>query len=258
MVGGLLVMAACGGGSGPEGAVEGPAQSTQSLGESATTVTALPLPIVPAPDKLKAPVPVLAFSPSRPKVGQPVTLDATATEPVVAGYPLFYIWQIVSQPAGGSAWVAHQAGPRTFFVPDVPGVYEIYLAVNHDIAVGVTTTTITVDPADGSPQTEMPRRLTAAESMLYPTAVVEYSPAGPSTGSLVTLDGTRTELAVPDSPIYFDWQILSRPSGSQAVADDRSAGTMSFVADAAGDYTIYFAATQDASQAMVVGTITVH
>jgi beta-lactam-binding protein with PASTA domain len=151
------------------------------------------------------------------RVGQREFLDGrNSYDP--EGIPISYSWSLLSVPAGSVAALEDNSFVFPSLVPDLPGNYVTSLIVHDGNSAGV------------------PDNVTLIAS--YPN-VQPAADAGRDqsvlTVSRVTLDGTRS--SDPDNdPLSYAWQIVSLPTGSQAVLSDPSSSAPSFTADVSGEY----------------------
>ena len=149
--------------------------------------------------------------------GDLVTLDgSTSLDP--EGGTVTYLWNIESQPGGGTASLSDSTAESPTFVADVDGDYEVSLIVNDEVFDSVADTVI----------------ITASDS-------VPIANAGPdqnvSTGATVTLDGSASD--DPDGKaVTYLWMLESQPGGGTATLSDTTAESPTFVANVDGDYTI--------------------
>lgn len=149
--------------------------------------------------------------------GATVNVDGSASSDA-NGDTLSFRWSFAARPAGSTATLADTNAESTSFVPDLVGTYTLSLEVS-----------------DGS--------LSAVARPLVVTVVNANVPpvadAGPaqqvSTGSTVTLDGSRSRDANGDALGYV-WSLISRPAGSAARITGGAGPTATLVADVEGLY----------------------
>ncbi len=129
--------------------------------------------------------------------GSLVTLDGSASSDA-DGDQLTYSWMISSKPTGSSAGLSDPSVAKPTFTADLDGTYVLSVTVN-DGTVSSQADSVTI---------------TAATANSAPVAN-----AGPdqnvATGSLVTLDGSKSSDADGDQ-LTYSWAFTSRPAGSSA------------------------------------------
>jgi hypothetical protein len=149
--------------------------------------------------------------------GSTVTLDGSGSSDP-EGSPVTFSWSFLFKPENSAATLSDPAAVTPTFVADVEGVYDIRLVV-HD---GVR---------DSAPDYVM----VATETENTPPV----ADAGPDqnvfVNDVVQLDGTGST-DVNGGTLAFDWDLVSRPSGSNAVLVGEDTSQPTFVADAVGDY----------------------
>ena len=148
-------------------------------------------------------------------VGRPATFDGSGSwDP--EGDVLSYQWTWVSRPAGSTADFDDPTAPVVTFIPDKIGVYVAQLVVADPYAQSAPdtvqwTATNTRPVADAGPDR---RVLLGVEAMLDGTA--SYDPDG--------------------DPLQYQWELIEKPPGSQAVLLDADTPTPRFVPDELGTY----------------------
>ena len=151
------------------------------------------------------------------RIGQTVTLDGTQSwDP--DGDPITYRWLIIQKPLGSSVSLDDPTAPSPVFVPDIYGDYIIQLLVS--------------DPWTSSG----PDQMTVSFENIKPVA-----DAGNNTsclvGDTVSLDGSSSYDANGDS-LNYNWQIVSKPSGSSAQFNDSTQVNPTLQPDLPGEYVI--------------------
>ncbi len=159
------------------------------------------------------------------RVTETATLDGRGSSDV-DGDPLTYSWRFVSRPGGGeggesTATLDDPTAVNPSFVVDLPGEYILQLVVN-DGTVDSAPDTVVVSTVNSPPVAD----------------------AGPDQTRRVTetatLDG-RGSSDVDGDPLTFSWRFVSKPGDeggakSNAVLDDPTAVSPSFVVDLPGEY----------------------
>jgi hypothetical protein len=149
--------------------------------------------------------------------GSVVTLNGSGSTDA-NGDTLTYAWTLTSRPAASAAVLSGANTASPTFTADVAGIYVASLVVNDGRTDSATASvTITVAAANAIP-------------------VAHAGPAqNVSTGSTVTLDGSRSSDANGDRLTYA-WSLTARPAGSTAVLAGADSAAPTFVADVAGVY----------------------
>ena len=147
--------------------------------------------------------------------GQAITLSGTGSSDPEAA-TLTYTWDWASRPIGSLAVLTGNTTASPSFTPDLVGRYEIKLVVN-----------------DGQ------------DNSLLDVVAVEVSNRAPvanagsdkfvNNGDTVNVSGTNS--ADPDGdPLTYQWRIVAKPTGSNAVLANDKLALFSFKPDAAGQY----------------------
>lgn len=146
--------------------------------------------------------------------GDTVTLDASKS----TGQKLSYRWSLSSLPASSSAKLQTTNIMQPTFVADLAGTYVVTLIVNDgkmDSAPAIIT-------------------ITASVANLPPTANAGLN-QNIVTGTTATLDASASRDPTRD-PLLYNWQLVSRPPGSNATLAKATEVNPTFVADKAGAY----------------------
>lgn len=153
-------------------------------------------------------------------VGTLVTLSGSGSNDPDGNYPLTFNWEIISRPSGSISVLSNAQSSNPSFVPDTPGDYLISLFVidshgNMSPTHSVLVSTVNTPPvADAGPD----------------QALIVI-------GSSVILDGSSSYDLDGDN-LTYQWVILQKPLGSQALLSAAGAATPTFTADMQGDYVV--------------------
>ena len=148
-------------------------------------------------------------------VGSTVILQGGGSHDV-DGDPLTYVWTLLSQPRGSTAFIANFRSVSPTFVADLAGAYVVQLVVN-DGHVDSLPATVTISSGNTKPVAN------AGPNQTVPV------------GALVQLDGSQST-DVNGNPLTYRWSLISAPRGSTAQLSNPSAVTPTFTADMAGTY----------------------
>lgn len=150
-------------------------------------------------------------------MGTQVTLDGSASSDANRD-PLTHLWALVTKPAGSSAALSDTALVRPTFTADLAGTYVFSLIVN--------------DGMDNS----------AVSNVVVVASQVNAAPvasAGPDqtveVGKSVLLDGSVSSDANRDV-LYYSWQMVTRPAGSNAILTLPTTVKPVFTPDVVGTY----------------------
>ncbi|WP_455203864.1 tandem-95 repeat protein, partial [Kaarinaea lacus] len=153
---------------------------------------------------------------NRLRVGTGNTLRLSATLSIGAGS---YNW------SGSGVFTDVAAETTTWTAPQVPGTYEITLAINEN----EDSDTLTITVFDVLP-------VAVAKADPY----IVYLSGGTATTSLAS-----GSISTDGSPVEFiEWSVPTYPVGAQASIGDTSAAITEFSADLPGDYTIQLLASK--------------
>jgi hypothetical protein len=151
------------------------------------------------------------------KTGEPVTLDGSASTDT-DGDLLTYTWSIDQAPAGSVASLDDASSVGPSFTLDVDGEYTLGLVVSDGEASSEKdTVVITASTPNSTPVAD------AGDDQ----NVVE--------GAVVRLSGVQSSDADGDL-LTYQWEFVSRPSGSSAVLEDADTVVAKFDADVEGTY----------------------
>lgn len=83
--------------------------------------------------------------------GAIVNLDASASHDPVGNYPLTYAWQIISRPGDSEAELNDLSGVTPWFVPDLPGDYDLRLAVTNSLGLASSPDSVRISTFNIAP-----------------------------------------------------------------------------------------------------------
>lgn len=131
---------------------------------------------------------------------------------------LSYRWNMLSRPADSEAQLINPYTVNPEFFLDVQGDYIIQLIVNDG----------TVDSA--------PDTVIVTAGNLRPVADAQFNQTGQLfTGDTITLDGSESYDPEGGS-LTYQWTLIDRPEGSNALLEDADTSAPSFTIDKQGDY----------------------
>ena len=136
--------------------------------------------------------------------------------------PLQYQWNISVRPAGSAATLSTTTGSSPSFPADVPGTYQVQLAVANSAGVW-----------DSTPDTVT---INANEIIILPPVADAGPDSAASQGDLVTINGSASYDPGGLAPLQYQWTMVSKPAGSFAFALTPGSVLSSFVADQPGNY----------------------
>lgn len=151
--------------------------------------------------------------------GSVVTLDGSGSSDA-NNDALTFKWALVAVPAGSTAVLGSATAAKPVFTADVSGTYVASLVVNDgklDSVVG--TVSVTAGVLNVAP---------VANAGVNQSVLM---------GAVVTLDGSLSSDANRDY-LTYQWTLLAKPVGSQAVLLGATGARPTFTADVAGTYVI--------------------
>ena len=171
--------------------------------------------------------------------GNVVTLDGSKSTGPSQGL-LAYQWTLVSKPAGSGATISDPTTVNPTLHTDLPGQYAVKLTVtDHELNSSEDTITVTALPS----------------GVAAPVARAGV-PQNVVVGTFVTLDGSGSS-AAGGGPLTYDWQLSSKPAGSDAALSSASVAKPSFTADVAGSYS-FSLVVHDGRSSSSAATVTVN
>lgn len=150
-------------------------------------------------------------------LGDTVTLDGTSSSDA-NGDLLSFAWFFDSVPLGSNATLTNSATARPLFTIDLAGDYVVRLVVNDGLSSS-TPDTVTVSVGNAAP-----------------VANAGSDQSG-SVGDLITLDGSASNDPNND-PLLYRWNLIGKPTGSNAQLVNQFSVNPQFVLDVQGDYII--------------------
>jgi hypothetical protein len=173
---------------------------------------------------------------SRNEVLGVITLDGSKSLDL-DGNPLTYKWSLLAKPEKSSAALSSATEAMPKFTADLAGIYVFGLVVN-DGKVDSAPVTISI---------------TASSANQAPTAV-PGDPKNAITGTLVTLDGSKSSDPNPGDTLKYKWAIVNRPAGSVSPLIGDTTAMPTFTADASGVYLISLIVSDGKLESSVVTT----
>ena len=148
-------------------------------------------------------------------VGATVVLQGNGSHDV-DGDPLTYVWTLLSQPRGSTAFLSNFRSVSPTFVADQAGTYVVQLVVN-DGHTDSLPATVMISSGNTPPVAN------AGPNQVVPV------------GTLVQLDGSQST-DVNGNPLTYRWSLIGVPAGSAAQLSNPSAVTPTFTADLVGTF----------------------
>ncbi len=168
------------------------------------------------------------------KVTQTVTLEGSAIDE--DGNSMTYSWSFVP-PSGSSASLSASTSLNPYFTADVEGTYYASLYASDWLSTSVASTVSIVITNDRVPPNVVIRATKSSESG-------DSIDSGSQVvlGDRVVLNGNESTdnsvSASESSALEYEWEFISRPSGSSSSITDADQVIAYFVPDLAGVYTI--------------------
>ncbi len=153
------------------------------------------------------------------EAGETIELDGSFSFDVDDD-PLTYLWSILTQPQGSSAFLSDALMITARLVTDLDGLYVVQLIVNDGLI-------------DSDPDTVSISVVAANEA---PTAVASADASTVAPGATVQLDGSASS-DPEDSALEYLWS-LTAPGGSSASLSSTSEESPSFTTDVEGTYIV--------------------
>lgn len=170
---------------------------------------------------------VQVASAKAPQVLIPFTLNGAALDDGAPNGELTYLWEVVSKPEGGELTLTSNKASVTKATGTKTGNYVVKLTVSDGVLTGSTEKTIMLDPPP-SKQPPVIGDLTAKQ--------------GSINTSVVTLTGTATPDPTYNGTLTYQWSIVSKPDGADAVLGNAAKETALLKVNKAGSYTLRFEA----------------
>lgn len=180
-----------------------------------------------------------AANPASPDPGTAVALFASADDVDNSGAcgaptPLSFQWAMVSRPPGSGALLSNPSAANPAFTPDKVGSYQFTvqsIAANGLRSAPTWLTVSTTACGTGSPSVAA----SPASLALLPRETVTFRTTPSESASCAS--------ALPS--FHYAWQVTAAPAASSAVLSDPASPAPSFTPDAAGDYLLQVAVTDD-------------
>ena len=155
--------------------------------------------------------------------GTIVNLNGSASYDSEMNYPLTYEWQILAKPNGSQAELDDPGIVNPWFIPDLPGDYLIELIVTDSLQAQSVPDEVLISTYNTCPVADAGPDLALLE-LNVPVQL------GTAAG--------RNSYDTDGDDITYCWEILSKPTASQAELDNSSSATPAFTPDVYGDYEI--------------------
>lgn len=137
-----------------------------------------------------------------------------------AGSLITYQWSMISKPVGSGAVISNPTTVNPTFNADLPGQYNLKLAVTDGASITSEDTIIITAAASAS------NAVPVAQAGIAQRVV---------TGTVVTLDGSGSSDANGDL-LTYSWAFTSKPTGSSATLSSTTAAKPTFTPDVVGTY----------------------
>ncbi len=184
------------------------------------------------------PLPVVQLIPAQASIGQPVALQATASdEDEACGVheTFSYRWSLLSVPGGSAALIAAPTAFNASFVPDAAGDYAIGMTITD--SSGTTASSVThlaVAVCGQNPP--------SIDNLLGVTTGVATGNKVHVTAAVHDADSACFGPAYDSSQSYL-WTLTGKPAGSGAALVDPVAKAADFTADVPGTYQVQLVVT---------------
>lgn len=153
------------------------------------------------------------------QTGRVITLDGSGSSDP-DGDDITYLWTLIT-PEGSTAELSDATAVSPVFNMDLFGDYTVQLVVTD------------INDAESDP----------VELIVSPFNAIPVADAGPDqaisvVGTPVQLDGSGSSDNDAEDNLYYQWEIISKPEGSNVLLDDPESVSPSFIPDEYGTYTI--------------------
>ena len=165
-----------------------------------------------------------------------VTLDGSNSSDLDLD-PIKFKWTLLAKPDKSNASLSSLTDPKPTFNAELAGIYVFSLIVN-DGQIDSAPATITI---------------TASATNLAPGANAGDA-QNVITGSLVTLDGSKSSDPNPGDTLIYKWALVTKPSGSSALLTGETTARPTFRADASGVYLFSLSVSDGKLESAVVTT----
>ena len=184
-------------------------------------------------DRIERPVADPGAAPALPAVGGAVQLDGGASSDP-QDRPLTFLWSLTALPAGSQASFHDARVANPSFVPDIPGDYGVQLVVSNGVldSEPASLTVVVTTCGAGVPVVDS----------------AQAEPAAPATGQTVRLSAAVTDADNAKDcnlgqELFYRWDLVELPPGSQAEIPAPTARNPSFAPDVPGSYVIELVVT---------------
>lgn len=159
-------------------------------------------------------------------------------------------WELVAAPLDSRVQLQQASALEAGFVPDVPGTYEVALAVTDSTGRRARSSVTITAAACGS-----------AAPTVAPATGTLASP-GARVGGVIPLlangaDADNASECGASQALSYDWALVDQPAGSRAQLNAPDIANPSFTPDVAGTWTFQLAATDSTGRRSAVSTFSV-